>query len=159
MVKTEIRSMIDQIKVSNPQCIVRLAFVGYADYADPQPPQIDFTQDLHTFQGVLNTVSAAGGGDAAEDIFSGLQAVGRLAWSSGNLVLVHVGDYPCHGQEFHDMGSSGDSHIGGDLHGRDAAKLLLELAEGCRLDTYLFCHLTQHTQKMICRFQELLGES
>ena len=33
-----------------------------------------------------------------------------------------------------------------------------QLAEGCRLDTYLFCHLTQLTQKMVRRFQELLGE-
>ena len=156
MVKTEIRGMVDQIKMSNPQLVARVAFVGYADYGDPQPPQLDFTQDVQQFQNLLDTVVAGGGGDAAEDVFSGLQAASRLSWSSSNRILVHVADCPCHGAAYHDS-SIGDDYPGGDKYGRQGAVLLQQLAEGCRLDAYLFCHLTQYTKQMVTVFQELLG--
>ena len=99
MVKDEIRSMVDQIKRSNPQCVMKLAFVGYTDYNDPKPPQLDFTEDMQAFHATLDSVKAGGGGDGAEDVFTGLQDAGKLTWSSGNRVLIHIADYPCHGQE------------------------------------------------------------
>ena len=45
----------------------------------------------------------AGGGDAAEDVFSGIEAAQALKWQAGSRILVHVTDAPCHGSEFHTM--------------------------------------------------------
>ena len=144
MVKDEICGMVDLIKRSNPQCITRLAFVGYADYNDPKPPQLVFTEDPQAFHATLDSVKAGGGGDGAEDVFTGLQDAGRLKWSSGSRVLIHIADYPCHGQEIHDLQSGVDDYTGGDVHRRDATALLRQLAEGCRLDLPLLPPDTAH---------------
>ena len=138
-----------------------LSWWGYADYDYPQAPLLDFTEDVQSFQGVLDTVKPQyhSHPDPAEDVFSGLQAVTKLGWSSANRVVVHIADAPCHGEEFHDLGPKNDRYLGGDKLGRDAAELLRQLAEDCKLDTYLFCHLTEWTQKMVDRFRDLLGES
>ena len=160
MVKVEIRGMLDQICKNNPQCSVRVAFVGYADYNYPQAPFLDFTENVQSFQGVLDTVKPQyhSRPDPAEDVFSGLEAVARLSWISANRVVVHIADAPCHGEEFHDLGPKNDHYLSGDKLGRDAAELLRQLAEDCKLDTYMFCHLTEWTQKMVDRFKDLLGE-
>lgn len=159
MVKREIQGMYDEIRKANPQCTVRVAFVAYADYDHPETPCLDFSEDVHSLKAVLTTVKPEyhTKPDPAEDVFSGLEAVAGLSWTSGNRVLVHIADAPCHGKEFHDMGPRNDHYLGGDKLGRNAAELLRQLAEDCRLDTYLFCHLNDLTKKMIKRFRELLG--
>ena len=48
----------------------------------------------------LTAPAAPGGGDAAEDVFSGIEAAQALQWQAGSRVLVHVADAPCHGSEF-----------------------------------------------------------
>lgn len=149
--------MVDQILESSPHCTVRLALVGYVDYDCQEAPLLDFTEDLQAFQAALDSIKLGYGRDLAEDVFSGLQAAGQLTWRSGTRVLVHVGDYPCHGQEFHDLGAGADDYLGGDKLGRDAGVLLHQLAVGCKLDSYVFSHLAPRTHKMIQRFRELLG--
>ena len=159
-VKANILSMADQIQRANAQCTIRIAFVGYNDDDCRAPPPFqDFTEDMQSFREWLGKVELAGGCDTAEDIFSGLQAAGRLQWRSCNRVLVHIADHPCHGAEFHDFGHDvrHDRYSAGDKQGRKADVLLRHLAEGCKLDVYLFCHLTEHTKTMLKRFHELLG--
>lgn len=162
-IKTEITDMVDQICASGPHCVIRLAFVGYTDYGCPEVPHQDFSEDIGAFEKLLDTIEVSGLGinrDNAEDVFSGLQAAGKLSWTSTNRILVHVGDAPCHGQEFHEYpsGEFKDKYPDGDKLGRDAGELLLHLAETCKLDRYIFCHLSAMTKKMIQRFQQLLGE-
>lgn len=50
-----------------------------------------------------------------------------------------------------------DDYPGGDKLGRDPIKLLLDVVQGCRLDTWVFCHLTGLTAKMMRQFKALLG--
>ena len=64
---------------------------------------LPFTTDLQAFKSFVGSVRATGGGDAAEDVFSGIEAAQALAWEAGSRILVHVADAPCHGCEFHDM--------------------------------------------------------
>lgn len=72
------------------------------DYADdPSVQTLPFTADLAAFKTIVGSIAATGGGDAAEDVFSGLQAVAQLDWQAGSRVLVHVADCPCHGFAYH----------------------------------------------------------
>ncbi len=50
-------------------------------------------------------VCAEGGADSPEDVFSGLEAVGRLAWASQTRLLVHIADSPMHGRAYNDAGA------------------------------------------------------
>ena len=154
-IKREIRAIVGQLKGWNTRCVLRLAFVAYTDYDNPAPHQLDFTTDIQAFETHLSSITAAGGGDCAEDVFSGLEAAGKLSWSAGGRVLMHVGDAPCHGKEFHE--GVGDRYPGGDKHGRCAATLLRNLADDCQLTGYVFHHLNQSTYKMMNRFELLLG--
>ena len=161
-VKVEIWGIVDNIRKGNPGCTLRVAFVGYIDDDHPagaKAPLLDFTGNVQDLRRLLDQIAPTGGTDYAEDVFSGLQAAGSLSWTSTNRVLVHVGDHPCHGIEFHNFIPTSwyDRYPSGDPWGRKAAHLLRRLAEGCKLDAYLFCHLTEHTQKMVKRFKEQLG--
>lgn len=75
------------------------------DYGDTQPVEVlPFTSDIAGFKRFVGGVTAIGGGDAAEDVFSGLEAAQGLEWGAGSRILVHVADAPCHGYpDFHDM--------------------------------------------------------
>ena len=100
---------------------------------------------------------AGGGGDDAEDVFSGLERVGRLSWKSRTRVLVHIGDAPCHGSEFHSGGTSNDKYLAGDKKGRNIATLLKTLRDDCRILCYLFVHVNNGTQKMLTAFKRHAG--
>jgi hypothetical protein len=87
---------------------VRMAFVGYSDFDVSEynrTVKLDFTRDLEAFRGYVKGICADGGGDACEDVFSGLEEAGRLSWlptNSSTKVVFHVADAPCHGGRFHD---------------------------------------------------------
>ena len=69
------------------------------------------------------------------------------------LAEVFATDYPCHGRKYHDMGEKNDDFIDGDRDGRDIAQLLKDLHQGCKVISYLFCHLEVKTEKMIKEFK------
>lgn len=96
-----------------------------------------------------------GGEDEAEDVFSGLERVASLGWKSRTRVLVHIGDAPCHGAQFHDLhgGELHDRYPGGDAKGRDISSLLQTLRDQCQIIGYLFCHVNDSTKKMISVFK------
>lgn len=168
MVRRKLPSIARDIRASFPDSQLRVAFVGYRDYDDAQPLVVlDFRalskrggSVSNTFEAFLRELHATGGGDAAEDVFSGLEAVARLDWRSTNRVLVHIADAPCHGAEFH----NGSRHPGfddypaGDRKGRDASKILRKLQRDAQISAWLFCHLTKSTYKMVARFKQILGE-
>ena len=48
-----------------------------------------------------------------------------LSWRSSTKVLIHIGDYPCHGRQYHDYTSSAcDAHMDGDPFGAVKRKAL-----------------------------------
>lgn len=124
---------------------------------------MDFSTGRDSFVEGVGAIEATGGDDAAEDVFSGLEAAAALEWQSFNRVLVHIADMPCHGSQFHDLKASDfsgshDSFPAGDKCNRNVADLLLQLQQGCRINSLLFCHLAEYTHKMVRVFKELAGE-
>ena len=73
------------------------------DYADePTVHVLPFTVDIDAFYTSVFSTIATGGEDAAEDVFSGLEAVTQLNWQAGTArCLVHFADYSCHGSDYH----------------------------------------------------------
>lgn len=86
---------------------VRVAFVGYRDMKDSEPLVVkDFTSALAISEFARKVTPFGGGGDAAEDVFGGIEKVLQLSWSKGGNVvhkLVHIGDAPSHGTLYHDF--------------------------------------------------------
>jgi hypothetical protein len=85
-VKKDPRKLVTGLQAAFPQTQIRVAFVGYIDYDDPDVGIIPFTRDFTTssseFVTSLNKVVASGGGDAPEDVFTGLAQAATLGWRS-----------------------------------------------------------------------------
>ena len=103
--KDDIRNMVDFVKETYENDI-KLGFVGYRDHSDGamRIERLDFTGEPTEFESFVGGIDANGGDDAPEDVLGGLEAVLNLGWSNPNKVLIHIGDAPQHGEEFHDFG-------------------------------------------------------
>lgn len=70
----------------------------------------------------------------------------KLSWNppGNSKVLVHICDCPAHGLKYHNFASSEDRHHG------DGPRLLpaVQAVRDLGVD-YLFCEITEHTQKMV----------
>jgi hypothetical protein len=116
---------------------LRVAFVAYRDYEDDSVTEkCEFTDQLSTFTQALSKVDAIGGGDVAEDVFSGLQSIASLNWTSQNRLLFHIADAPCHGCRFHNGVT--DKFPQGDKFGRRIEDLLSSLRMDCKITKYFF---------------------
>ncbi|CAM6099572.1 unnamed protein product [Calypogeia fissa] len=160
-VKEKAPSIAAGVKKAWPKLKLRVAFVPYRDYEDSardKSEMCDFTNDFSgrdsVFVQALSRVHADGGFDEAEDVFSGLERVTSLSWKSRTRVLVHIGDAPCHGRQFHDLGGEGDRCPEGDLKKRDISTLLRNLRDDCQIISYLFCHVNNTTKKMLRVFKK-----
>lgn len=159
MIKTTVHSMAIGIMASYPQCKLRVAFVPYRDYEDSEQDDTEVCDFTTSFSGpesdfslALSRVHASGGGDDAEDVFSGIARVAQLSWDARNRLLIHIADAPCHGLQFHD--GVGDFYPNGDKLGRTIEAQLQILYEVCHISAYFFCHLNSSTRKMIRAFQK-----
>jgi hypothetical protein len=164
MIKTTVTTMAAGIMESYPECKLRVAFVPYRDYEDADQDDRELCDFTTSFSGsssvfikALSRVEAYGGGDDAEDVFSGITRVANLSWNATNRLLFHIADAPCHGSQFHD--GVGDYHVTGDKYGRKIEDMLQILSEVCQISTYFFCHLNRSTNKMIQVFKEAAGSS
>lgn len=45
--------------------------------------------------------------DVAEDVFTGIEMATQMNWSSTLRIIIHAGDAPQHGADFHDLGQRG----------------------------------------------------
>ncbi|KAI5077764.1 hypothetical protein GOP47_0007588 [Adiantum capillus-veneris] len=161
VVRNKILKIVHKICVAYPETRIRVAFAFYRDYHDKESRgSCDFTISFNgsgsTFVEALSRVEAKGGGDTAEDVFSGLQELAKLDWTAQNRVVYHIADAPCHGTQFHDV-KVDDDYAKGDLHGRDVAKLLRNLHEDCKISSYSFLHITATTHKMLQEFKRVSG--
>lgn len=159
MIKSTVTTMAAGLTATYPECKLRVAFVPYRDYEDVVQDDMevcDFTTSFSgsdsVFSQALSRVCASGGGDDAEDVFSGIARVGQLSWDATNRLLIHIADAPCHGMQFHDV-KVGDLYPTGDKLGRTIEGQLQILYEICCISTYFFCHLNSSTRKMIQVFQ------
>ncbi|RNA03940.1 serine threonine kinase [Brachionus plicatilis] len=79
--------------------------------------------------------------------------VNKLMWSNMSRVLFHIGDAPCHGQQFHI--DSQDSYPSGDPRGLKITDLLRNLTE--KNISYFFAEINKSTVKMIDEFSKVLN--
>ncbi|KAL3692238.1 hypothetical protein R1sor_005889 [Riccia sorocarpa] len=128
MVKSAISEMAEGISLAYPACKLRFALAIQLEW----------------------------GVDEAEDVFTGLEKAAELDWQAPNRILVHIGDAPCHGFEFHHHGGGlTDNYSGGDKYGRNIETIIRRLQTDCRITRYFFCHIDTYTQKMIQEFKRV----
>ena len=149
-VKSVIHKVVNQLSTKFQDFALRFAFVGYRDHGDGagRVGVFKFSDGADAFKSFVDTVTATGGADECEDVFGGLEEVGKLEWLHMSRVLFHIGDAPCHGSRFH-VGAN-DSYPGGDPRGLDITELMAQIA---RLNVnYYFAQITLSTTKMIEEF-------
>jgi hypothetical protein len=79
---------------------IRVAFVGYRDYRDPDRVAVTDFEPLKNCASVAAAIAreqASGGADEPEDVACGLRACCGLAWQSHVRLVVHVADATGHG--------------------------------------------------------------
>jgi len=162
MVRSGLQTIVQMIRGVYPRVKFRVAFVGYRDYADASRLEVIGFQniatdsDFSTWQRRIQSIRATGGGDAAEDVFSGLEAVTQLQWrSKGSRFLVHIADAPCHGLDYHGPKIS-DDYPAGDP--RDIKQILAKLKNNLGIQVYLFAHLNNSTQMMVSKFKNAVSD-
>eukprot|EP00026_Physarum_polycephalum_P008691 Phypoly_transcript_08787.p1 GENE.Phypoly_transcript_08787~~Phypoly_transcript_08787.p1 ORF type:complete len:391 (+),score=66.47 Phypoly_transcript_08787:177-1349(+) len=152
--KEKILEIITKVETIEPTSIMRVSFVGYRDYGDGalQHEKVDFVEkaSMEVIRTKLAACPATGGGDGPEDIAGGLKIVTELSWSSSTRLLIHFGDYPCHGNKYHGT-SMGDFYPAGDPGGL-VPEDLLRVVMKKRID-YYFMKITNYTDQMIAIFQ------
>jgi hypothetical protein len=161
LIKDTVANMAAGIKEQYPECKLRVAFAPYRDYEDTvkdDDEACDFTSSFtgpdSAFVRALSKIRASGGGDDAEDVFTGIARVAGLSWNSVNRILIHIADAPCHGVQFHD--GVGDFYPAGDKYGR-SIEAQLRLLHDKNISTYYFCHLNTSTRKMLQEFKKGAG--
>ena len=136
---------------------VKIAFVGYRDHGDGDSriECLSFTEDVGEFKEFVAGIKATGGGDRAEDVLGGLEAVTNLTWTCKNKVLIHVGDAPQHGPRFHDLGKKADRYYDKEPRGLKVENLLDKIK---LLNVkYFFAKINSSTDKMVNEFNCAAG--
>lgn len=143
-----------------PMVELKVGFMGYKDVGDSSRYQpLDFTSDVAEFRRSLKAVSCSGGGDEAEDVLGGMNEALKLSWdhqATDVKVLVHIGDSPHHGRQFHD-GPVNDNHEELANSPRPYSAILAEFADS-HID-YTFAQVKNPagdftTTRMLLMFQE-----
>jgi hypothetical protein len=157
--KNDIDPIIQTIHNKFPSFTVKISFVGYRDYDEtPQYEVLKFTQNTKVFSKFLDSISAVGGGDVAEDIFTGLDQCSKLDWSGDLRIAMLIADAPCHGREFHDMGHGADSYyLKPHKYGFTTEKLFNELKMKQVLKFYML-RIFPSTQKMERKFKKIFDD-
>ncbi|KAF5842602.1 hypothetical protein DUNSADRAFT_6452 [Dunaliella salina] len=80
----------------------------------------------------------------------------HMDWRSKVRIIIHMGDQPQHGTDFHDMPANEDNFPNGDPEGRDLRAMLEYLRHDCKVNLYTFIHLysTPSTLKMLRQFRQ-----
>lgn len=116
-IRTKISQIVDEVHKTYPDWAVRSSFIGYYDYDDEDkyPVHVPFTENRESFSYEISGIQSLNGVDYAEDVLSGLEAVGcdEMGWESKVKIVIHFGDAPCHGALFH---TSKISHCPDNLH-------------------------------------------
>lgn len=117
-----------------------------------------FSEDLGAFQAFVGSFTCSGGRDLPEDVAAGLHRATRMDWSARARVLFHIADAPCHGTDFHDLGSDRDDYPNGGANARRIAPALRYLADHDTFYTFVAIQ-ERRTRKMVAEFERLGGLS
>jgi len=135
---------------------VRVAFVGYRDYRDPDRVVVaDFEplDDCHHVVALIAGQQPSGDDDEPEDVACGLRACCDLAWESHVRFVVHVADATGHGLTSSLDGASDDFPDGTPDQTESTAETLARLRDASPGSSnpgadLLFCKLNNRTQDL-----------
>ncbi|MBN2094030.1 MAG: hypothetical protein JW740_01535 [Candidatus Zambryskibacteria bacterium] len=100
-VQADLSILVNQLAATTDS--YRIAVVSYRDFPErtgwsgDYPARVDqtFTNDLASIQAGIDSLSANGGGDWEETVFSGIQAAIKLPWRPGvTKIMIVIGDAP-----------------------------------------------------------------
>lgn len=100
-VRADLSSLVDQLATTTDS--YRVAVVSYRDFSErtgwsgDYPFRVDqtFTNDLASIQAAIDSLTAQGGGDWEETVFSGIQTAIELPWRPGiTKIAIVIGDAP-----------------------------------------------------------------
>lgn len=137
---------------------VRVAFVGYRDFCDKEQFVVkDFTDNIEEMVQFIGQLKASGGGDAAEDVYGGLEKTTSLSWTGRGKIkvarrIIHFADAPGHGARYNTFNANNDHHSDFDSDGAKCMKVMKQIAE-LRID-FTFVRITNNTDKMIEVFKK-----
>eukprot|EP01080_Neovahlkampfia_damariscottae_P002033 gene2033-1540_t len=155
--KANILQIIDDMNKENPNQQIRLAMVAYRDYTDSKLLEVfQFSTKYQDFKNFVGKIQATGGGDGAEDVFSGIDAALKLDWSSKAKMLIHFADAPCHGNKYHTKGYS-DNYAELDHKYGLTAENLFEKMIKMEID-FSFMKIQNDTDIMIEEFKKIYDE-
>jgi hypothetical protein len=151
-VKLQINKIVQELKVTNPSMVQRLAIVAYRDLGDsPRFNVMDFSESIESFQLFLDEVKAKGGGDTCEDVQGGIENCLDLSWKFPTKMIFHIADAPSHGANY--SGGCNDDHP-------DAASelpLLLKRMDKILQIHYYFGKISSNTETMLSQFNLDVG--
>jgi len=159
LVKDKCAAMFQNVKGEFPMVRIKAGVVAYRDFdcGEDHTEVLGFTGNLENFKSFLASVSARGGGDTAEDVFTGIEKAGGMEWKDGTNIVLHIADAPCHGKQYYSSSLS-DDHPDGDPKGRSLSSLLKRLYKERRVVKYFFSHLNNSTVKMLSEFKAAAPE-
>jgi hypothetical protein len=151
--KTKIGNIVQDTLKDHNHATFQVGLVAYRDYDDESPLRVlDFTTSDNVMA-ALQSVSAEGGGDTAEDVARAFYHTMALDWSNADIRMVfHITDAPAHGHMYHAANVS-DRFPGGDPEGIDPRNHIRSMCE--QGFHYTFVKITSATDKMLDVFHSV----
>ena len=105
--KHSVNNIIEEITENNPGAKIRLSFIGYRDFNEPNEKRkydcINFTENIDEYTKHLSKLECYGGGDEPEDVVGALNKALKMDWQSNAKYSILVCDAPCHGRHYHNV--------------------------------------------------------
>lgn len=153
-IKKNISEIGRRVKATNGNLRLRLAFVAYRGVCDGygKHDTLGFVTEVQEFETFLGRLEPWGGDCPLANIADGIKRTNGLTWSHQSRVIFLIGDYPCHGFEFHN-GLQSSFPLG-----TPGINIVAELKElggntGEGTMTMNFGRITSYTDRMIERFK------
>lgn len=164
-VKETVRRVVSNINEKYTLLEFFFNVIIYRDHGDTGDSEgthtmtMGLTKSIDRLEGFLDSVSAGGGGDSAEDVLHGLGQVCKTQYHrKSTRLLIHFADAPCHGVEFHEEDCDDDHKEYKNEVDRTgvalARNILVELRNAEFI--YHFIRITRHTDKMISKFHDIM---
>ncbi|KAK0631246.1 kinase-like domain-containing protein [Immersiella caudata] len=154
--KKQVRSIVEDIKEAFfNEADVQIAVVGYKDHGDSNKIQfLDFTSSTERVTDFLDELTAFGGGDAPEDVLSGIVQALNASWTQQTRCIIHIADAPAHGRTLNNFGETVDKYPvpGSEPHHLTHTPLLLKMI-GLNIN-YALLRINNTTDKMAQQFLE-----
>ena len=101
--KSEIKDVVDRVKLANPQLDISIALLFYRDKGDEYVTRyFDFTTEIEVQKQNISRQSANGGGDFEEAVHTALTEAAAKQWSSNSTarLILHILDAPPHLEDY-----------------------------------------------------------